>query len=508
MKRFLALLVALCCTISFCTVFAGAEDVYDDDFIYDDDYMGDDGLGDIFEDMFGDMDVVELMLSGAMASYYTLAELMDGYFALGDSPIADIIVLQTEAYVAYNEDLEEYIVASDEYGWFVTYHIPSEIYEEFVFTDFTYSDAIVETLRNSHYYNADGDYYVIEIGGGFGDYIPEFAFYGYNENDDGSYTAYGYLVEIEYDEETFEVIPYEPKEGDVEGVDYIYMPDTWFNMDEVPDGAMTFDDIKQYSGYRAYKLAGFIESVLEYDEDLYNATISSFEKKIGEMLPDEDELITPVVSEEMMESAEALAALINGVYADFEGAELGRGVVLSTEKITKGDAYNAAAAALDGVTESFAAFEFIATENGEAVELTQPMKVVMAIPVDFSAEFGIFSIAPDGTLTELTQEINMDMGVVTTYISQLGTIVLADAPVVSTPETNAPETNAPETDAPETNAPETDTPETDPETTVPELEKAPVKSPQTGDNMAVVTVVMVMALAACAVVVLKRKAVR
>ena len=47
-----------------------------------------------------------------------------------------------------------------------------------------------------------------------------------------------------------------------------------------------------------------------------------------------------------------------------------------------------------------------------------------------------------------------------------------------------------------------------PETTAPEIEKAPVKSPQTGDNMMIVAIIALAALSACAAVVIRRKAVK
>jgi hypothetical protein len=222
-------------------------------------------------------------------------------------------------------------------------------------------------------------------------------------------------------------MPYEPQEGDVEGIDYMYVADSWINPEDIPDDAMEFENIKQYSGYRAHKLAGFVEAVFEYDEDMMSATISSFEKITGQAVPEDDSIKLPGVSDILADSVEGMMALLYGAYVDFESTGFEKNVILSTEKITTGESYDAALAAMEGVSENIAVFEFIATKDQQTVQPANPVRVTLAVPEDFSAQFGVFSVSPDGTLTKLDMNVDVDMGVVTTYLSQLGTVVIADA---------------------------------------------------------------------------------
>ncbi len=266
----MALILAAACMFSFCIVFAVADDTYEDDYYYAEDSYYED-----INDMLGDIDLTESLLTSELSDYYYLAELIDGYFAEGGAPSGEAVIMQMMHYFEYNEDYSDYIAESDDEGWFVTYNVPAEVYEQLVFTEFTQSQAIVDSLRASSYYNADGGYYEFTTGGGFGDSIPSSLSMVNTERSDSNYIAYGALAETLYDEETWEEIPYIPADDDVEGVDYIYISSMWVD-GEVSYDTINFDDVNLCSGYRAYKLADYVKAVFAVDELSLTATMSAF----------------------------------------------------------------------------------------------------------------------------------------------------------------------------------------------------------------------------------------
>ena len=471
MKKFLAALLAVSCLISFTVVFAGAEE-------------GDPVMPDL------DINMEEILIQSASMSYFETAELYNGYFAKGESPDVNAIIMLTAADIELY--FEDYLVSYDEESMTGVYNIPAEEYEDVVFTYLTRSDAVVNALRASEYYNAEENTYEIstDVEYDFETELPTATLYGYELLEDGSYAAYSAIMDIEYDEETGDVIPYVPAEDDIEGTDFVYIYNIWSD-DEAVFDAESFEDIAISSGYIPVAVSGYVKSIIDLDVEEFVSTVTSFEKFEGEALYESEDMTA--VSDQMTPEMEALVALIVGSFVSFEPDAFEVGAVVTTENVTKGEAYDKAAEIMTEISDNFIVYELTATVNGSATEPKGEVKATFAIPSDFGSDFKLYLINDDGTFEELEFDIEYDFGTVSTALTKMGTVIIAEpVPAEEEPE----DTTAPETTIPETTAPDSS------ETTKP-AEKP--QSPQTGDNAMFAVAIAMIALAACSAVVIYRK---
>ena len=170
-------------------------------------------------------------LDAFVRDYYVISMFFDGQFAEGEAPLFYSVFSHFEEYIY--ENCEEYIVSGED-DWMITYHIPAEEYEALVFSCFEKTDALLTVLHSDEAYKTDKEepYYELSICGGLGGELPEYFFRGYVENN-GVYETYGYLVQTyEYDDE-YNVVPYTPDEGEVEGVDYFMYRAVTSNWEEI-----------------------------------------------------------------------------------------------------------------------------------------------------------------------------------------------------------------------------------------------------------------------------------
>lgn len=474
MKKFLAAFLALCCVLSCGMICAFAEE---------------------FDEPELDINMEELLIQSSVVSYFDSAVLYDGFFAEGMSPSAKALFMLTVFDIEYM--FEDYLVSYDEETMTGTYSIPAEEYEALVFTYLTESDAVRETLRASEYYNTETGTYDISTNVEL-DYeteVPAATFYGYEILEDGSYAAYSYIMNVEYDLETGEVIPYFPAEDDVEGIDYIYVYNIWSD-DEDALVAESFEDIAISSAYIPVAINGYVKSIVEINADEFVSTLTSFELVMDEPLYRSEEMIP--VSDTVTEEMEALIALIVGSFVSFEPDAFEVGAIVTTENVTKGEAYEAAAEAMKDVSENFVVYQLTAKVNGDDVDPVEEVKATFAIPSDFGADFKMYIVGEDGTAEEIDFELNYDFGTVTAALTKMGTVIIGDAIV----EEEEPEIPA-------------DTEETE-ETTVPVTTDSPVTtkpaekptSPQTGDNAMFAAIIAMIALAACSAVVVCRSKIK
>ncbi len=120
----------------------------------------------------------------------------------------------------------------------------------------------------------------------------------------------------------------------------------------------------------------------------------------------------------------------------------------------------------------------------------------LAAPAEVGSTYTVnFAFDPDNA------PIDIDDQPVEAFLTEAVVVEVAepatDAPATDAPATDAPKTDAPATDAPKTDAPATEAPATDAPATTANNNNG---TPQTGDMMLVVAILMVVALGAAVVV--------
>ena len=102
------------------------------------------------------------------------------------------------------------------------------------------------------------------------------------------------------------------------------------------------------------------------------------------------------------------------------------GTVVTVEKIAEGEAFEAVTAVMENVADQYVAYEFNATKDDVQVQPDGTLTMTFAIPEGYSDDVAVYYIAEDGTLTELTTEVDTDAGTVTVELTCCCTCIVAD----------------------------------------------------------------------------------
>ncbi|MBQ8914887.1 MAG: hypothetical protein IJ046_01760 [Clostridia bacterium] len=477
MKKLIAVILTLACAFGLCAVPASA---------FDEEEM-----------------LIISAIDMEVGEYYCTAALTDGFFAEGESPSMTAILYHVEGYLYFG--YEDYLVDEEN----LIFELPAEEFEALVYSEFTESAAIAETLHASENYKTDKDapYYLVQISEGYFDTTPTASIFGYEDLGNGVYVAYSYLTETEMGYEP----EYTPEEGDVEGVDYVYMPAVWSESlmgDGIfGDEPMNFDISM---GYVPAKLCGVLRSVVAFDGETYTATLSACEILEPESYPAEGDIES--VENGGGEELESVVAMLLGAYVSLDDGALERGTVVTTTSIVTGEEYDAVAEALLGISEEFMVYNIEAEKGGEKAE-ANGVSATFAVAFELSEgeRAALYLVGEDGSLTELEAELSildeeLGIGMLNTNLSLFGTFIVAKTAV----EEGAPEGGEESDDTPVNTPDEDKEPEAAPETT-PEAEKdepaedKPVQSPPTGDGAAAIIILLAVCTAGICVLLVSRK---
>ncbi len=520
MKKIIALVLAVFCLVGMLSFNVGAELTWDDLF------GGNDGF-------------TETLVSEGLLEYFGYAEIYDGYFSEGELPSADTIVKYLSQYIMTDGSYKKYIISGQSTTTTKVYRIPSDVFEELLFSKFEYSDALRDLMRNSEYVTQDfkKDYKLSinkeeQIASNL---VCEY--YGFKMLDKNKCVAYAKVLDFGEMDEYGLFLPYEIRNGDRENLDYSYTKAFWLDV-AIPEGAVQFGSMKFCSSFAPVKMCGYVKVVFDLDFTAI-ATICSYEKIENEAIPVDDEIVYDLP--EYTPEEDAFVAYLFGAYIFHQEKDFGRDAVVSSSVLLEGKQYEAAISAVKGGKDSVV-YDLEALLDGENVVPSDSIKVTFYAPFDLSQDIGLFMINEDGSVTQLEYKIDKSYDVLIAELPYLTTVVAARTYTIpevipedtTTAETIPVETNAPETTAPETSVTETtatdvtseiidavtendapdqtDSPEieaTEPESDLMETEtdNSDVRpsSPQTGDSSMIVAVLAAVALIGCVAVILNRK---
>jgi hypothetical protein len=343
--------------------------------------------------------------------YYFFAEFVNGYFAVGEAPKdVDAALFCVEG--AVRERFPQYVLEGD---YFLTeYEIPADEFEALFFEHFTESDAMRQMLRSSeNYIGGDAPHYVITMGGGFGGPLPDVVFQGYRDLGNGIYEAYAYLAQTYVDDIDF--VPYEPAEGEVEGVDYIRYRSVSNNYVETDDGNWVVESTTV--SYLPGKLMGVVHATFTAN-DKGGFAYTGYEKLENTAMPALDTLMAP--------KAEEVPAVIGPVSMAITPDTFPADVAIRVEAFTEGVIHEWAKDALSGRTDKLTVFEFHAWLNDEAVQPNEPFAVIFPIPEGFSDTVKVFYVSEDGRCEELPTTVDSEKRTATALLSHFSTYVVAD----------------------------------------------------------------------------------
>jgi len=344
--------------------------------------------------------------------YYFFAEFVNGFFAVGEAPKdVDAALLCVEGTIM--KRFPQYVV-SEEDAFFIEYEIPANEFEALVFEHFTESDAMRQMLRSSENYK-DGDtpYYAITTGGGFGGPLPDVVFQGYRDMGNGVYEAYAYLAQTYVDDIDF--VPYEPAEGEVEGVDYIIYRFVTDNYVEIEEDNWVVESTTV--SYRPGKLMGVIRATFT-DNGKGGFAYSGYEKLENTAMPALDTLTAP--------KAEEVPAVIGPVSMAITPDTFPADVAIRVEAFTEGVIHEWAKNALSNRTDKLTVFEFNAWLNDETVQPNEPFAVIFPIPEGYSDTVQVFYVSEDGRCEELPTTVDPEKRTATALLSHFSTYVVAD----------------------------------------------------------------------------------
>lgn len=332
------------------------------------------------------------LIEYAAGSYLGLAEWNDGYFSEGESPSMAAIYQKCMWYVPGVCD--EYFVGENEYG-FGLYEIPAEVYEnELVFTFFAKNDAVLEVLHSSKYYMTDKaePYYRIEVGGGYGDYLPTPVTYGFTVRDDGLIEGYLYLASLLNTDTDWS--EYVPAEDEVEGEDYLVIGTTKYDYNEETG------DITEYFGLFPAKIVGGINCVVEADYEKFTFIYHSYVSADPDSFPAEGLTFT---------DRETASGYVGGAIVEIERDTLGEGAfILGRQYYEEDDEYSRISEVMKEDGEVAGVYELTAEKDGQTVQPEKPVPVKFGLPNKFSPDVTVYYIADDGSAEALETTIEHD----------------------------------------------------------------------------------------------------
>ncbi len=335
-----------------------------------------------------------LAIDYVLDDYLFFAELCNGYFAKGASPTAFAIDQYFKWDVAFmGDEVDEYVFEMDEYG-FGTYHVPADVYESHVFDVFGNEEAVREVLHSADFYKTD--YYEIAVGGGFGDYLPSIVTQGYVENDDGTITAYAYLVDtIDTDNDWTE---YVPSDDEVEGEDYVYI------LTDEYEYAEETEEIAYGVKFVPAKISAGLRSVMTLDVEMWTATYYSYEYIEASEVPAAEDM-------NVFES-DSTIVYMGGAFIELNREILDDGKTLfSTEYLNDeagGAVFAETAELLKEYGELAVVGDFAVKKNGEITTPNGEIALSFWMPNEISPDATVYYIAEDGTVTELATAVDPD----------------------------------------------------------------------------------------------------
>lgn len=324
------------------------------------------------------------LIEYAAGSYLGLAEWCDGYFSEGASPSMAAIYQKCMWYVP--GVCGEYLVEETEYGYGI-YEIPAEVYEnELVFTFFAKNDAVLEVLHSSEYYMTDKaePYYRIEVGGGFGDYLPTPVTYGFTVRDNGLVEGYLYLVSLYNTDDWSE---YVPAEDETEGEDYLVIGTTKYDYNEETG------EITEYFGLFPAKIVGGLNCVIDPDYDEFNYIYHSYVSADPDSFP---------AAGLTLADRETASGYVGGAIVEIDRDTLGDGAfILGRCYYEEDDEFSRISEIMKEYGKVASVHELTAEKDGQTIQPEKPVPVTFELSNEFSPDVTVYYIADDGSVKAL-----------------------------------------------------------------------------------------------------------
>lgn len=316
----------------------------------------------------------------------------DGAFEKGEDPKTETVYgmipwLETKELEKYAVDSTAGVPAT------VTHMIPAADFEALVAKHFVLSDSLVAALRAVSERYIDGYYYYYI--GGFGDRIPEYVFQGYKDLGNGEIELYAYEAGDDYQ-------TYVPGPNDVEGVDYLYLIDSYVDEET--------GEVVAYGG--PYKILSTLVSTFKLEGG--NCVMTSYTTKPASVMPSANELLTIETTTK------------NDITIDFDYGVFESGTEVTCVEVKDEVTKTKVETALGDKVEKFVAYDASATLNGAAVQPNGKVLVTFAVPAGFSKNVAVYYIADNGLVEEVKATYDAATNTIIAELEHFSTYAVVD----------------------------------------------------------------------------------